>query len=200
MPQPFIVPPDNREPAANEQSEQAARLPMNAHPSVMARHGARVLDPDTAMAADGWPAPQSTVYRARTLLLPPDLQEEQALGALNEVLADSGMRLQPSSAAHGADAGAGGYSVQPHHTAVVLPVSHGGQAAGGADAWAALTTLRAAARDGGRLDGSDVGRISLEHLLVGAAIAGSPGHRLRPGHRVRPRDRVRPRHRLRRGG
>ena len=37
---------------------------------VLQRHGARVLDPDTAVAVAGLPPPRSTVYRARTLLVP----------------------------------------------------------------------------------------------------------------------------------
>ena len=44
--------------------------------ALLARHGARVLDPTAVPVPDGWPAPRSTVYRARTLLVPPTLQQE----------------------------------------------------------------------------------------------------------------------------
>jgi hypothetical protein len=37
------------------------------------RHGALMLDPGTAAAIPGWPAPRPTVYRARALLVPGDL-------------------------------------------------------------------------------------------------------------------------------
>jgi hypothetical protein len=138
---------------------------------VLAWHGARVLDPESVTTADGWPAPQSTVYRAHTLLLPPDLHEEPALRALNEALAEAGMSLASASArprAHGALAGA--------PRAAVLSASRrdGLSSPAATDAWKALTALRAAALRTGNLDVKDVRRISLEHLLVGAAITGEP--------------------------
>src|SRR5262249_53209214 len=103
----FIVPLGSGAGSAEESGEQR---PLNAHPGMLAWHGARVLDPDTATTADEWPAPQSTVYRAHTLLLPSDLHEEPALGALNEVLAEAGMRLVPGPSRSGTEGTAPGTS------------------------------------------------------------------------------------------
>jgi hypothetical protein len=118
--------------------------------------------------AGGWPAPQSTVYRARTLLLPPDLAEEPKLTTLNEALARAGMRLVPPSAAGHAP---GSVAARMPRAVALVPVeSDGVSSPGTVDAWRALTALRAARN----LDEADVRRISLEHLLVGAAITGEP--------------------------
>jgi hypothetical protein len=61
--------------------------------ALLQRHGARVLYPADAASVRGWPAPQSTVYRARTLLVPGDLLQEPAIGPINRALARVGMRL-----------------------------------------------------------------------------------------------------------
>jgi hypothetical protein len=45
--------------------------------ALLARHGAKVLDPATAVVPEGWTAPRSTVYRTRTLLIPGDILAEQ---------------------------------------------------------------------------------------------------------------------------
>lgn len=144
---------------------------------VLDRHDACELRPDTVPTADGWPVPASTAYRKHTLLLPGDLHEDRALDAINKVLHRVGMRLVSPSPVPGTEAGSP-LAAMPR-TAVLVPVSSGGQAAPrtSADAWAALTALRSAAGSSAagssgepELDPADVGRISLEHLLAGAAI------------------------------
>src|ERR1700761_2088342 len=61
---------------------------------LLERHGARVLRPGHAAVVAGDPAPRSTVYRARTLLVPGDLLQDAGLfGAVDEILATIGLRL-----------------------------------------------------------------------------------------------------------
>jgi hypothetical protein len=129
--------------------------------------------------ADGWPAPASTVYRRRTLLLPPDLHEESALNALNEVLGHAGMRLV--SAPPVPETAGNDILANLPRGAVLVPATRNGQAPAGqnVDAWRALTALRSATAPAGShskpaLKPEDVSRISVEHLLAGAAITGDP--------------------------
>jgi hypothetical protein len=146
---------------------------------------------------------QPTVYRARTLLVPGDLlREPAAVAAINRVLESTGMRLvAPEEDAEedaGEERGEGAlFEVLRDlpRPAVLAPT---GTAPVVIDAWRALQTLRAAAGalqragadeglpgsragadeavPGSRagLDEAVVWRISLEHLLVGSAITGSP--------------------------
>jgi hypothetical protein len=62
---------------------------------VLQRHGAQVLDPQTAVAVAGYPTPRGTVYRARTLLVPANLQQEPAVDAINGILSGVAMQLSP---------------------------------------------------------------------------------------------------------
>ena len=71
----YFVPPGNRAPDHDHEGSGLGTLPQ----ALLDRHGARVLHPSSAPVADGWPAPRSTVYRARTLLVPPTLLREQPL-------------------------------------------------------------------------------------------------------------------------
>jgi hypothetical protein len=147
------------------------------------RHGARILDPAAAPLIHRGPVPRSTVYRAKTLLVPGDVLDNRAsLNRLNVVLARTGMRLIPLGAKGSSDRGqftgvsrklAAKLARLPR-TAVLVPLENRKSAAT-VDAWLALQTLRAAASGGGyrRLATEAVSRISLEHLLAGAAL-GSP--------------------------
>ena len=127
-----------------------------------------MLDPSNVAIAGGWPAPQSTVYRAHFLLLPPDLAQEPKLSALNEALSGSGMRIVPPAAGARAP---GGVAARLPRAAALVPVESGGLSYPGAvDAWQALSVLRAAKG----LDKGDVQRISLEHLLRRCGITGDP--------------------------
>ena len=156
---------------------------------LLQRHGARVLSPDTAVSAAGFPPPRSTVYRARTLLVPANLQHAPKMAEFNQVLAGVGMKLQPGPA--GYDEGHGSQDTA-HPLAriprtAVLTATGAGSVPVTIDAWVALQALRAAAaappgpdqHDAGgpdtrQLERADVDQIALEHLLVGSAITGSP--------------------------
>jgi len=177
--------------------------------ALLQRHGARVLNPGDAAVfrprqpqqAGHHPAtPRSTVYRARTLLIPADLiQDPGVVRAIDDALAVVGMSIVPP-ALNGRQvrsSGPAGEVLRRLPRPVVLgpAAPERGRPArpGVVDAWTALQALRAAAdaEDGGgdgkadgRADDDAAGRvvltrqlvrrIALEHLLVGSAISGSP--------------------------
>jgi hypothetical protein len=67
--------------------------------ALLQRHGARVLNPEEAVALPDRPTPRPTVYRARTLLVPePILQDTAFIYSVNKVLGRVGMTLEPTSA------------------------------------------------------------------------------------------------------
>jgi Subtilase family len=144
--------------------------------AVLKRHGALVLDPDVAVAVPGYPAPQSTVYRARTLLVPGDLLEEPFITAINTVLARAGMKIIPP--APDSDSGGPGSGVLKQRSRLValVPAAYGDGTAAlpvAINSWVALQTLRATASAGAlpSMDEAAVCRITLEHLLTGRAIS-----------------------------
>jgi hypothetical protein len=164
-------------------------------PALLARHGGRVLDPAQAAAIPGWPVPQSTAYRARTLLIPADLlQQKVFVDASNAVLGRLGIQLIPPPPARGKEPDA---LRRLPRVAVLAPArTHDGipPLPVVIDAWVALQALRAAAvptdtRPAGTpptgtaaepdvaqtgLSEDAVRKITLEHLLVGSAIDGAP--------------------------
>ncbi len=152
---------------------------------VLQRHGARILNPDTAVSVPGFPPPRSSVYRSRSLLIPVHLQHSDKLTTFNRVLSGVGMKLQPGPAT-GHEARYGNSEAGRHMAAVARPaVLTAAQNSGTpvtVDAWVALQALRAAAAapaapdqpDLVRLEREEVGQIALEHLLVGSPITGSP--------------------------
>lgn len=151
---------------------------------LLQRHGARILNPDTAASVPGFPPPRSTVYRARSLLVPVNLQHAAKLATFNQVLSGLGMKLLPGPAGH--DAGHGNPDVARQMATVPRPVVLTATEDSGTpvtvDAWVALQALRAASAaptapdrpDLVRLERDEVDQIALEHLLVGSAITGSP--------------------------
>jgi len=191
MPEPstnwFFQPRSHRSGAEDDSAPGLISLPAE----VLQRHGAQVLDPETAVAVAGYRTPRSTVYRTRTLLVPADLQQEPVMGVINRILGGVGMKMNSATEIQNPD---------PDNTAVarllaevprpaVLTPAEGSRRPAVVDAWVALQTLRAAAVSAGepaqadvdrtsadRLDRADVDRIGLEHLLVGSAITGSPAY------------------------
>jgi hypothetical protein len=168
--------------------------------AALQKHGARRLNPSDAPTIpgsrrDGWArTPSSTVYRARTLLIPADLLRDDAVvGAINAALAPVGMRIvlpdldsrQLRSGGPVGDA----LGRLPRIAGLVPAVPAPGKPAVPVviDAWTALQTLRAAAETGAATDKAAaefdrtaaatvlnpaiVGRIGLEHLLVGSAVS-----------------------------
>jgi hypothetical protein len=164
------------------------------------QHGARLLNPSDAPAIpgsqrEGWArTPESTVYRARTLLIPADLLRDDAVvQAINAALAPVGMSIvlpdldsrQPRSGGPVAEA----LRRLPRITGLVPALPHPGKTALPVvvDAWTALQALRAAADaavraakdtavqaaavDGAVLTTEIVRRIGLEHLLAGSAVS-----------------------------
>ena len=159
--------------------------------ALLQRHGALVLSPADCAAVSGWPTPRSTVYRARTLLVPAGLLAGAPLDAINRVLARVGLSLAVppgEKPPHGApppdvaglpDEGRRPEMTRIPRTAVLVPAAphdHAAPLPVRVDAWVALQALRgsAAAREHSDLDEESVSRISLEHLLVGSAITGNP--------------------------
>jgi hypothetical protein len=169
------------------------------------QHGARRLNPSDAPTIpgggrDGWGrTPSSTVYRARTLLIPADLLRDDAVvGAINAALASVGMSIvlpdldsRPirsdgpvAQALQRLPRIAGLVPAAPAAGAAAVPVV--------VDAWTALQALRAAADAAGAVGSTNgdaefgtaevagagltpevVRRIGLEHLLAGSALSPS---------------------------
>jgi Subtilase family len=186
MPEPntnwFFQPRRRRNGAGSDDGNSAPGL-IGLPSALLQRHGAKLLDPERAVAVHGYPPPRPTVYRARTLLVPGDLQTPAAVRALNAILARVGITLIPSRPSRDTDRDRTDIDEAlarlPRPVALVpakdLPVP------AVVDAWVALQTLRAAAAAPvdkalaqADLDEVDVKRITLEHLLVGSAIDGSP--------------------------
>jgi hypothetical protein len=184
MPEPnpdwFFQPRSHAAGTAEDTGDGLIRLPAE----VLHRHGARVLDPDTAVSVPGFPPPRSTVYRSRSLLVPGNLQRADKLATFNQVLSGVGMKLRAGPA--GYDAGHGNSDIARRMAAVPRPAVLTAAGNSGTpvtvDAWVALQTLRAATaapaapdrEDPLRLQRSEVDQITLEHLLVGSAITGAP--------------------------
>jgi subtilase family protein len=183
MPEPtpdwFFQPRSHDAGAAADTGDGLIRFP----DEVLQRHGARTLDPGTAVSLPGFAPPRSTVYRSRSLLVPGHLQHADQLTAYNQVLSGVGMKLRPGPAGH--DAGYGNADVARRMAAIPRPMVLTSADDSGApvtvDAWVALQALRAAAApaapdrpDRRRLERHEVDQITLEHLLVGSAIMGTP--------------------------
>ncbi len=166
---------------ARSRDDDAAAGLISLPAAMLLRHGARVLDPGTAVAVDGYPPPQSTVYRAKTLLVPGNLHGQEPINALNKILDRIGVNLVASAPGTGKNRGSRqSIDVLPQlPRPVALVPAKGGDRPVEVDAWRALQTLRAATRAGkhdGNLDQADVDGIGLEHLLIGSAISGSPAY------------------------
>jgi Subtilase family len=165
--------------------------------ALLERHGARVLDPEDAVAIPDQPAPRSTVYRARTLLVPDHLQrDKQFIETVNTALGRVGMTLEPTTPSldyrelerRNPDLAE---ALQELPRVAVLKLAHrDGETVHPrvVDAWVALQTLREAAktptqkqktflrRKHAVLDVTTVAKISLEHLLISSSITASGAH------------------------
>jgi Subtilase family len=161
--------------------------------ALLERHGARMLNPEHAVAIPDQPTVRPTVYRARTLLVPgPLLNDAPFIDSVNTVLARVGMKLHTPRPPDDGDLRRVPQQVtevlQQLPRVAVLKARHPADDTARPvviDAWVALQALRAAAarapkqptfrlRRHAVLDETTVATISLEHLLVGSAISGSP--------------------------
>jgi Subtilase family len=165
--------------------------------ALLQRHGARVLNPEDAVALPDQPTPRSTVYRARTLLVPGFiLDDAELVGSVNTILARVGMSLEATPAPVYPDLG----RVNPDlaialqrlpRVAGLNPLRHDSETARPhvVDAWVALQTLREAVarqqpepgqpevdRDQTLLSKTDIDQFALEHLLISSSIGGAGAH------------------------
>ena len=150
----FFQPDGDRTGARQDGEEDSGPGQISLSPELLVRHGVRVLDPGRAAAVAGLPIPRPTVYRARTLLVPDHLLQDDALiEAINEVLADVGMELLRPEPAHDTadeDGAAEEYREifrelrQLPRPAVLVP-ARGHAIPVVVNAWVALQALRAAA-------------------------------------------------------
>ncbi|WP_410593200.1 S8 family peptidase [Amycolatopsis sp. lyj-23] len=156
--------------AATEDASTLNELPAPPR-QVLDRHGARVLDPATAVAGAGRPAPRTTVYRPGVFLIPQKyLRDEQTLAAINDVLARIGVHATPSGRDGGKDARHEHLDELP--VRALLRVREDADPVA-VDCWKALQLLRSAA-SGERpvLDPDMVARIAPEHLLFTTPVFG----------------------------
>jgi Subtilase family len=165
--------------------------------SVLRQHGALVLDPDDAAALPGQEPPRSTVYRARTLLIPGDIIDRpEVIGPIRRALKkDAGIELitcpvQDDPRLRRANQAVADALLRLPRVAVLQlakPPSGTPAQPQVIDAWVVLQALRAAAAAQSqrspkpdraatehKLDETAVGQIALEHLLISSAINGSP--------------------------
>ena len=201
MPQPFrnwYFEPAPAAPGAGRHGDDDGVAPVIAYlpPASRQRHGARLLDPSDAPTIPGsrerdWGrTPNSTVYRARTLLIPADLLRDAAVvAAINAALAPVGMSIVlpdlDSRPVRSQGPTAEALRRLPRIAGLVPAAPASGRPAVPVvvDAWTALQTLRAAAEaapppadratglESAVLTPEIVGRIGLEHLLVGSAVS-----------------------------
>jgi hypothetical protein len=140
-------------------------------PAELVRHRARLLDPATAVTGPAGARPQSTAYRADTLLLPrwqtllPDLLERY-----NKALEPLGAELRPVEPATAAWA-----RMTPHrdiHIPVLLLSRSDRLVDRAPDPWAALVALRRS------FTADETGVIGLEHIVIASSIGieGAPVH------------------------
>jgi Subtilase family len=169
--------------------------------ALLQRHGARVLNPEDAVAIPGRPADQPpvrpTVYRARTLLVPSRvLADQQLVDAVNGALMRVGMSIERMDGPIYQDL----RDVNPRlaaelealpRVAVLRPTRDDHETAHPrvVDAWVALQTLREAValerqkagqpdvdRDHAPLAEAEIDQFALEHLLISSSIGGAGAH------------------------
>jgi subtilisin family serine protease len=172
----FFQPPPDGDGAGHDDDDSAPGL-ISLPAVLLQRHGAVVLDPGKAAAVHGYPTPRSTVYRARTLLVPGNqLRDPAYVAALNEVLRGVGMALIPPEPDQEMAGEPDVIQVLRRlpRPAVLVPAEDATTPVV-VDAWVALQALRAAAAVQKHPDTeATVQQIELEHLMLASSINGSP--------------------------
>ncbi|MEU4247730.1 S8 family serine peptidase [Amycolatopsis sp. NPDC026612] len=158
--------------AAAEDASTLNELPAPPR-QLLDRHGARVLDPATAVVAAGQPAPRTTVYRPGVFLIPQRyLRDQQALAAINGVLARIGLYAAPAARSGGTKETARHQQLEDLPVRALLHVREDADPVV-VDCWKALQLLRsAAAGERPELDPEMVAAISPEHLLFTTPVFG----------------------------
>lgn len=146
---------------------------------ILDRHGARTLNPSTAVVAAGWAPPRPTIYRSASLLIPEDvLRNGPFVEVIDRVLGVGGLQIVPPPplARLGEDLLPYLDQLDSVPRAVALRVRPGAPPTE-VDSWTALQRLRAAASgEQALLPPSVVERITVEHVLVSTVtINGTPG-------------------------
>jgi Subtilase family len=186
---------------AGQDDDSSAPGLLGLPPTLLERHGARVLDPATAAAVHDYPTPRPTVYRTRTLLIPDHLlQHADFITSINKVLEGDGMQLVQPTQGHDPDLdrnsgvregdGEGDRDVfeilRELPRPVVLAPLAGHSTPVKIDAWETLQRLRAVVAHGQELreltdnlqppilSAETVDQIGLEHVMTGSAITGTP--------------------------
>ncbi|MFC4120651.1 S8 family peptidase [Nonomuraea zeae] len=140
-------------------------------PAVLDRHGARILDPWAVPLDKDETPPDSTVYRARVLLIPGQaLAAQESSSWIDANLSRLGVRISQDSVDN---ARRRDYPEQPVWMPATLEAT-GDLPDVDPDAWRALRELRRACRDqaGGVPLEEFVTRASLDHLYVGSGVDG----------------------------
>jgi len=176
----FFTPPAERNESGQQDDNHAPGL-LDLPDELLQRHGAMVLDPGKAALLSGDEAPRHTVYRANTLLIPGDVLEMQDFAdKAGGILAEIGLQLTTPGGQRSPVPGRNDRQVfallrRLPRTVVLAPLPDFPKPVV-VDAWYALQMLRANAGGPDLPAGfaEAVGRITLEHLLVGSAVTGSP--------------------------
>lgn len=136
------------------------------------RHGARVLDPATAVVAAGQPAPRTTVYRPGVFLLPQRyLRDQGTLAAINRVLARIGVEAVPADRGDSKEFDRV-RQLDDLPVRALLRVREDTDPVV-VDCWRALQLLRSAASgEKPELDPEIVRDVSVEHLLFTTPVFG----------------------------
>ena len=137
------------------------------------RHGARVLDPATAVVAAGQPVPRTTVYRPGTFLLPNRyLRDQENLAAINRVLARIGVYAVPADQGGDSKDYARARQLDDLPARALLNVREDSDPVV-VDCWKALQLLRSAASgEKPEIDPEIVAKVSVEHLLFTSPVFG----------------------------
>ncbi|MEV4057351.1 S8 family serine peptidase [Amycolatopsis sp. NPDC049688] len=157
--------------AAAEDASTLNELPAPPR-QLLDRHGARVLDPATAVVAAGQPVPRTTVYRPGVFLLPQRyLRDQETLPAINRVLARIGLYAAPAEQGD-SKASARSRELGDLPVRALLHVREDADPVV-VDCWRALQLLRsAAAGEQPELDPEIVREMSVEHLLFTTPVFG----------------------------
>ena len=162
----------NRGSAEQPVDPRAAAQVVTIRADVLARHGARILDPSTAVRDENGLRPQSTAYRADTLLVPARLLPmlapappggSQQESDLNRALAPLGVQLTASGNQSGRE-----LPYVNKDRAVPVPLVARADSVGEAapNPWAALVAVRKFFRG----QPARAQEIALDHLLWAASV------------------------------